>query len=167
MVADMRSRMSLFVVGLFRLSSKEGKADMLNRGHGHSETYGLCAIVSPPDKAAPRGATSGTSGGENCQYAITSLQEQDNLLDVVTRMIKVFTFDVYAFLDPGASLFFVTPYIAMNFDTLSEQLLEPFKVSTPVGESILAERVYCDCPIFVNHKSTMANIVDLVILCMD
>ncbi|KAK4727145.1 hypothetical protein R3W88_032062 [Solanum pinnatisectum] len=52
------------------------------------------------DRAAPRGATSGTSGGANHLYAITSHQEQENSPDVVTGMIKVFTFDIYALLDP-------------------------------------------------------------------
>ncbi|KAH0665107.1 hypothetical protein KY285_026313 [Solanum tuberosum] len=32
---------------------------------------------------------------------------------------------VYAFLDPGSSLYFVTPYVAMNFDVLPEKLCEP------------------------------------------
>ncbi|KAG5611701.1 hypothetical protein H5410_022982 [Solanum commersonii] len=36
--------------------------------------------------------------------------------------------------NPGASLSFVTPYVAMNFDVILEQLSEPFSVSTPVGE---------------------------------
>jgi len=48
-------------------------------------------------------------------------------------MLKVFTFDVYALLDPIASLSFVTPYGSMKFDISPEQLLEPFSVSTPVG----------------------------------
>ncbi|KAH0689359.1 hypothetical protein KY289_016717 [Solanum tuberosum] len=112
------------------------------------------------DRAAPRGATSGTGGGTNRLYAITSRQEQENSPDVVTVMIKVFTFDVYTLLDPG-------------FDVLPEKLCEPFCVSTPIGESILAGRVYRDCPISVNHKSTMADLVELnmvefdVILVMD
>ncbi|KAG5606531.1 hypothetical protein H5410_028023 [Solanum commersonii] len=61
----------------------------------------------------------------------------------------------------------------MNFDVLHEKLLEPFSVSTPIGESILAERVYRDCTISVNHKSTMADVIELdmvnfdVILGMD
>uniref|UniRef100_M1DUV7 Gag-pol polyprotein n=1 Tax=Solanum tuberosum TaxID=4113 RepID=M1DUV7_SOLTU len=109
--------------------------------------------VSPPDRVAPRGATSGTGGGTNLLYAINSREEQENLLDVVTGMIQVFDFTIYALLDPGASLSFVNPYVAMNFDVIPEQLSEPFSVSTPVGESILVERVYRDCPISVNHTS--------------
>ncbi|KAH0758098.1 hypothetical protein KY290_021591 [Solanum tuberosum] len=88
-------------------------------------------------------------------------------------MIKVFTLDVYALLDPGASLSFVTPYVVMNFDVLTEKLCEPFSVSTLVGESILAKRVYHDCDISINHKNTMVDLVELdmvdfdVILGMD
>uniref|UniRef100_M0ZUZ3 Retrotransposon gag protein n=1 Tax=Solanum tuberosum TaxID=4113 RepID=M0ZUZ3_SOLTU len=63
--------------------------------------------------------------------------------------------------DPGASLSFVTPYVAMNFDVIPKKLSEPFSVSTPVGESIIAERFYLDCPISVNHKSTIANLIEL------
>lgn len=45
----------------------------------------------------------------------------------------------------------------MNFDVIPRQISEPFSVSTLVGEYILVERVYHDCPIFMNHKSTMDN----------
>ncbi|KAH0682694.1 hypothetical protein KY285_022193 [Solanum tuberosum] len=97
----------------------------------------------------------------NRLYAITNRQEQENSPDVVTGMIQVFDFIVYALLDPWASLSFVTPYVAMNFDVIPEQLSEPFSVSTPIGDSILAERVYHDCPVSVNQKSTMADLVEL------
>jgi len=82
-------------------------------------------------------------------------------------MIQIFYFNIYALLNPGASFSFVTPYVAMNFNVLPEQLSEPSSVSTPVGESILAERVYCYCPIFVNHKSTMADLVELDMVYFD
>ena len=68
------------------------------------------------------------------------------------------------FLDPGASLCFVTHYISMNFGILLEQFLEPLIVSTPVDESILAQRV---CRESTNHKDTMANLVELYIVDFD
>ncbi|KAH0729466.1 hypothetical protein KY289_000654 [Solanum tuberosum] len=49
----------------------------------------------------------------------------------------------------------------MRFNILPERLLEPFSVSSHVGESNLAERVYRDCIISVNHKDTMADLVEL------
>ncbi len=66
---------------------------------------------------------------------------------MVTSMLKVFLIDVYALLDPGSNVSFVTPYVAMNFDMLPEVLLEPFSVFTPVGDSVVARRVYRSCPI--------------------
>ncbi|KAG5586628.1 hypothetical protein H5410_047062 [Solanum commersonii] len=78
--------------------------------------------VAPPDRAIPKEATSNMGGGTNRLYAITSRQEQKNSPDVVTGMIKVFTLDVYALLDPGACLSFVTPYVANKFDVLPNKL---------------------------------------------
>ena len=143
------------------------------QSNGNRGNRAQSSSVAPPDRVAPRRATSGNVGGANCLYAITSRQEQENLPDVVTGMIKVFNFDFYALLDLEASLSLVTPHVAMNFDVLLEQLLELFSVSTHVGESILADRVYRDCTISINHKSTMADLVELdmvdfdVILGMD
>ena len=88
-------------------------------------------------------------------------------------MIKVFTFDVYAFLDSGSSLSFVTPYVANKFEILPERFCEAFYDSIPIWESILAERGYRDCPVYINHKNTMADLKELdmvyfdVILSMD
>ena len=76
-------------------------------------------------------------------------------------MIKIFAFDVYALLDLGKSLSFVTPYVENKFDVILKKLCEHFCVFTPVGESILAERVYCDCHVSINHKSIMAELVEL------
>ena len=67
---------------------------------------------------APKGITFGAGGGTNNLYSLNSRQEQENSLDVVTSMIQVFDFTVYALLDPRASLSFVTPYVTMNFDTI-------------------------------------------------
>ena len=101
----------------------------------------------------PRGATSGTGGGENRIYAINVRLEPENSPDVVTSMIKLFTFDVQSLLDPGSSLSFVTLYVANQFEILSNKLSKLFYVSTPVGESILVERVYRVGHIFINKKT--------------
>ncbi|KAK4737891.1 hypothetical protein R3W88_001588 [Solanum pinnatisectum] len=98
-VADMGSRMSLFVAGLSRMSCKEEghflKECPKNRqGSGNQGNRAQSSSVAPLDRAAPRGATSGTSRGTNHLYAITSRQEQENSPNVVTGMIKVFAFDV-------------------------------------------------------------------------
>jgi len=81
---------------------KEGPKN--RQGKGNQGNRAQSSSVAPLDRAAPREATSGTGGGANPLYAITSRQEQENSPNVVTGMIEVFTFDVYALLYPGASL---------------------------------------------------------------
>ena len=75
-------------------------------------------------------------------------------------MINVFAFDIYASLNPGASLSFITPYVENQFETLPEKLCEAFCVSTPVGESILAVRLFRDYHVSINHKSTMVDFIE-------
>uniref|UniRef100_M1DNN4 Gag-pol polyprotein n=1 Tax=Solanum tuberosum TaxID=4113 RepID=M1DNN4_SOLTU len=91
-------------------------------------------------------------------------------------MLRVFQLDVYALLDPGATLSFVTPYVAMRFDMLPDVLLEPFSVSTsstPIGDFVVAKRVYRRCLVSLSHRVTLVDLVELdmiyfdVILTMD
>ncbi|KAF3685722.1 hypothetical protein FXO37_00334 [Capsicum annuum] len=80
---------------------------------------------------------------------------------------------VYDLLDPGASLSFVTPYIAVDFGISPKILAEPFSVPTLVGKTIIAWQVYRNCPIMIFQKVTSADLVELemtdfdVILSMD
>ncbi|WMV37431.1 hypothetical protein MTR67_030816 [Solanum verrucosum] len=57
------------------------------------------------------------------------------------KMLKVFHLDFYALLDPGDTLSFVMPYVAMRFDIFPDVLIEPFSISTPIGESIVTTGV--------------------------
>ena len=88
---------------------------------------------------------SSESPKKNHFYALRSRGEQETSPDMVTGMLKVFSFDVYALLDPGATLSFMTPLVAKKFDILHE----PFIVSTPVGESVVGKRVHRNCPIML------------------
>ena len=60
-------------------------------------------------------------------------------------MLKVLSIYVYALLDPGATLSFLTSPVAKKFDNLPDILHEPFIVSTPMGESVFPKRVYRNC----------------------
>jgi len=79
------------------------------QGSGNLGSKAQSSSVVPPDRMTPRGATSSTCGGANCLYAINSRQEQEDSPDVVTGMILVFDFAIYALLDPRASLSFEIP----------------------------------------------------------
>lgn len=82
-------------------------------------------------------------------------------------MIQVFDFTFCALLVPGTNLSFVAPYVAMNFDVILKEHIELFSVWTQVNESILEEWVYHDCPTFINHKSTMIDLIELYMVDFD
>lgn len=69
----------------------------------------------------------------------------EEIPDVVTGMLKVFNFDVYTLLDLSANLCSVTYFLATKFDISHEMLSKPFSVYTPMGESVVARRVYQGC----------------------
>ncbi|KAF3623602.1 RAB GTPase B1C [Capsicum annuum] len=75
--------------------------------------------------------------------------------------------------DPGASLSFITPYIAVNFEVSLKTLAEPFLVSTPVILTIGARQAYRNFPVTISQKVTPVDLVELemmdfdVILSMD
>nr|XP_009758075.1 PREDICTED: uncharacterized protein LOC104210804 [Nicotiana sylvestris] len=102
-----------------------------------------------------RGAakSSNACGGRNRLYALVGRQDKEARGDVVT--------------DPGATLSYVTPYIAKKFGIEPEKLCEPFEVSTPVGESVIARCIYMGCPVKVYHRLTAANLVELEMVDFD
>ena len=96
-----------------------------------------------------------------------SRQDQEGSPDVVTCMLRVFDLDVYAFVDHGATLSFVTPYIVVQFTVCPETLSEPFSVSTPVGDPVIARRVYRNCPVIVSQKVTSTDLLELEMVDFD
>ena len=61
----------------------------------------------------------------------------------------------------------------MNFEISPKIILEPILVSTPVGDSIVAQKVYKKYPVIVLHRVLLADLIELdmvdfnVILGMD
>ncbi|XP_075096584.1 uncharacterized protein LOC142174647 [Nicotiana tabacum] len=106
-------------------------------------------------------------GCRNRLYALEDRQDTEACGDVVTGMLTIFTFDVYALINPGSTLSYVTPFIAKKFGIEPEKLCEPFEVSTPVGESVIARCIYQGCPVKVHHRLTVADLVELEILDFD
>ena len=61
-------------------------------------------------------------------------------------MLQVFSTSVYALLDPGSTLSFVTPLLALTFEILAEFLHDLVVVSTPLGENVRTDRVIPELP---------------------
>ncbi|XP_009793525.2 uncharacterized protein [Nicotiana sylvestris] len=102
-----------------------------------------------------------SSGGPNRFYAMSGCQTTKDSPDVVTGIMTVQSHDVYALIDPGSSLSYFTPFVAMEFGIEPDQLHEPFLVYTPVGELITPSRVYRGCVVKVQGRDTMADLIEL------
>ena len=83
-------------------------------------------------------------------YALQAHQDKEGSPDVVTDMLRVFDLDIYALLDPRATIYFVTPYLAVQFNVSPETLSEPFSVSIPVGDLVIARGVHINFPITIS-----------------
>ncbi|XP_070050629.1 uncharacterized protein [Nicotiana tomentosiformis] len=122
-------------------------------------------LVAPHNSQAQQGrgeAKSGKAGiDRNHLYALAGRQDTEAHRDVVTCMLTVFTFDVYALMDPGSTLSYVTPYIAKKFGIEPKNLCEPFEVSTPIRESVIARRINRGYLVKVYHHLTIADLVEL------
>ncbi|WMV50784.1 hypothetical protein MTR67_044169 [Solanum verrucosum] len=117
-------------------------------------------------QAMPNGLGS-SSPKQNLFYALKTRHDQEGSPDVVTGVLKVFHINVYAFLDPSATLSFVMPYVSMRFDVSPDVLLDLFSISTPIGESIVAKRVYRNCHVSLSHRVTYVDLVELDMLDFD
>ncbi|XP_070014990.1 uncharacterized protein [Nicotiana sylvestris] len=98
---------------------------------------------------------------------MSGCQTAEASLDVVTGILTVQTHDVYALIDPGSTLSYVTPFVSLKFGIKSNQLHDPFSVSTPVDESITAARVYRGCVVTVRGRDTMVDLVKLGMIDFD
>ena len=121
----------------------------------------------------PQAAAAADRPKRNRFYALKVTEEQEKSVDVVTSMLQVFSTSVYALLDPGSTLSFLTPLLALIFEILTEVLHDPIDVTTPFGKNERTDREYKDCPIVVCGKTMCAKLVELpmhdfdVIPCMD
>ena len=123
-----------------------------------------CPNLKSQDKGSGQAQASGSSDApkKNRFYALRSRGEKENSPDLV-----------YALIDIGATLSFVTPLVANKFDVLFYILHESFLVSTTVEESVVAKRVYQNCPISLPNRVSYVDLIELdmpyidIILCMD
>ena len=87
----------------------------------------------------PQGAATAHPPKRNRFYAMKGREEKEMFDDVVTSMWQVFSISIYASLDLGSTLSFVTHLLALTFEIFPEVLHDPIVVSTLLGE--LQERI--------------------------
>ncbi|XP_075092246.1 uncharacterized protein LOC142172513 [Nicotiana tabacum] len=79
-----------------------------------------------------RFGASGSGGQQNRIYALLSRQDLESSPDVVTGILSVFSIDMYALIDPGSTLSYISPLVASKWDREPELLQKSFEVSTPM-----------------------------------
>ncbi|XP_070036735.1 uncharacterized protein [Nicotiana tomentosiformis] len=114
---------------------------------------------APSDRGRGRSGESSSSGPQNCIYALAGQQDQETSPDIVTFRLQISLYDVYSLIDPGSTLSYVTPLVASKFG-IELELIKPFKVSTPVGDPVIARRVYRDCIVVVLSRSTVEDLIE-------
>ena len=67
---------------------------------------------------------------------------------------------MYALIDPGSTLSFISLFVVSRIGIESE-LIEPFEVATPVGDFVIATRVYKNCSVVIYSRRTVADLVKL------
>ncbi|XP_070049896.1 uncharacterized protein [Nicotiana tomentosiformis] len=110
--------------------------DCHNRGGGGmvqptGSVSGSFSLVQPPTRGFQQSA--GCGRGQ---------QDLESSPDVVTGILSVFSYDIYALIDPGSTLSYVTPFMANKFGIEPELISKSLAVSTPKGDSMIARRVY-------------------------
>ena len=130
-----------------------------------------CPNLKRQDKGSVQAQASGSNVDapkKNHFYSLRSGGEQEISPNVVTGMLQVLSIvEFYVLLDLGDTLYFVTLLISRKFDVLKNILNESFMVTTPVGESVVAMRVYGNCPIMLPNKVTHFELVELQIVNLD
>ncbi|XP_070046422.1 uncharacterized protein [Nicotiana tomentosiformis] len=117
---------------------------------------------------AGRGADRITQGGgQPCLFATLDRQSAEASAEVIIGILLVFSHNDYTKTDPGSAFSYVTPYFAINLRPEHEHVSEPFLVSTPVGESVNATRVYKGCIVLVQGCRTEADLIELEMVDFD
>ncbi|XP_049378133.1 uncharacterized protein LOC125842894 [Solanum stenotomum] len=127
-------------------SVAKNEGDTRRRGQPYPSSGPSCSGASAPKK--------------NCFYAVQTRGDQENSPDEVTCMLKFFLIDVYALLDLGATLCFVTPYIAMRMALVElKELKEQLKDLLDRG-FIRPSISPWDAPILYCSKSSKLEVSD-------
>ncbi|XP_070022537.1 uncharacterized protein [Nicotiana sylvestris] len=155
----------------FCLNGQQG-----SRAHSTPSTA-TTSVVPPPPRG--NGAHSGRNAGKVPQAATTSQGSHPRFYAMPTRptakasdavaigILTVCTLDVYALMDPGSTFSYVTLYFALDFGIEPEQLLEPFFVSTLVGDFVISSLVYRGCVIIIQDRETTVDLIDLEMVDFD
>ncbi|XP_070054804.1 uncharacterized protein [Nicotiana tomentosiformis] len=132
-----------------------------------SQAMVTAPVATPPAQPARGGGRTGRGrprgGGQARYYALPIRTEAVSSDSVITGIVRVCYRDVYDLFDPSSTYSYVSsyfdPYLGISRDCLGY----PIYVSTPVGDSLVVDRVYQSCLVVLSGFDTRA---DLLLLSM-
>ena len=93
-------------------------------------------------------------------YAVTQ-QDADAAPDVVTGIISILDHDAYTLVDPGATHSFASKPFLDRFQIETQPLEGSMRVSLPVGDPLIADRVFRDSRVLIEGQEFPADLVPL------
>ena len=84
--------------------------------------------------------------------------------EIVIDMFQVFSINVYALLDPSATLSFVTPLVSMNFICFTMYQISPSRFQPWWVILQLLKKSIEGCPISLPNRVTLVDLVELDML---
>ncbi|XP_049381184.1 uncharacterized protein LOC125845686 [Solanum stenotomum] len=135
------------------------------RGRGRGQASGRGG------RASGRGASSASgsqSGGRGAQcYAFPGRPEAEAFDAVITGIVSVFHRPVSVLFDPGSTFSYVSTYFASVLELTCDRMSVPIRVSTPVGEPLVVNRVYRSCLVVLSGYETWVDMILLDMLDFD
>ena len=133
-----------------------GRGGQGNGGHQISRGGGQVGTT-----AAHLGRGNGQTGVRAHCYAFPGRSEAETSDAVITDNLLVCDCMASVLFDPGSTFSYVSSSFATGLDLYCDLLDMPIRVSTPVGESVIVEKVYRSCLVTFVGSNTH---VDLFIL---
>ena len=93
-------------------------------------------------------------------YAIRAREDQD-APEVITGIFSLYDIEIHALIDPGSTHSYVC--IEHEFDKIPvvERLAYDMHVTSPLGHSVSMNSVYRNCPIVIQAREFLADLITL------
>lgn len=82
-------------------------------------------------------------------------------------MILVYHKLALVLFDPESTYSYISSYYALWLDLISDLLSVPWRISTPLGDSLVMDRVFISCVVIVSDVDTYADLIILDMLNFD
>ncbi|XP_070029355.1 uncharacterized protein [Nicotiana sylvestris] len=127
-------------------------------------TLATSPLAQPARGGGPEGRGRPRGGGHTRYYALPARTKAISSDSVITSIVLVCHRDASVLFDPGSTYSYVSSYFALLLCVSRDSLSYHVYVSTPVGDSLVVDRVYRLCLISISGFETRANFLLLSML---